>query len=210
MSRPTFDLERSLGVRPVAGVDEVGRGPWAGPVVACAVVLDQERLSPVLREGIKDSKALRPAVRSALAATIRTEALAWALGSCDVAEIDRLNILQATMTAMQRAVAALPVKPAAVLVDGNRVPALPCPAHAAVKGDRTSLSIAAAAIVAKVHRDSLMADLETLYPGYGWARHAGYGTPQHRAALETLGVTPVHRRSFAPIRELVQRSKNVC
>ena len=184
---------------PVAGVDEVGRGPLAGPVVAAAVILDPRR--PI--DGLRDSKRLTPARREALAGLIRERALAWALGRAEVEEIDRLNILQATLLAMVRAVAGLAVPPALVLVDGNRCPDLPMPCRALVKGDDRVAAIAAAAILAKVTRDAEMAELDTRHPGYGLAAHKGYPTREHLAALERLGPSPVHRRSFAPVRRLL-------
>lgn len=189
----------SVGVvEGVAGVDEVGRGPLAGPVVTAAVVLDPRR--PVA--GLADSKALSPERRSRLAIEIRAHAAAWALGRAEVEEIDRLNILQATLLAMQRAVAALAVAPRAVLIDGNRCPELPCPARAVVGGDRCVPQISAASILAKVARDAEMVELDVLYPGYGFAAHKGYPTRTHLQALQRLGASPIHRRSFAPVRAL--------
>lgn len=188
---------------PVAGVDEVGRGPWAGPVMAAAVILDHARLSPSLAAAIDDSKKLDAKTRREVAAALRGSA-AIGVGIASVAEIDRLNILQAALLAMTRAVAALPVPPALVLVDGNRAPALPCPARALIGGDTRELAIAAASIIAKVTRDALMIELNGAFPGYAWDRNMGYGTAAHRLALHRLGVTPHHRRSFRPIRELLQ------
>lgn len=186
----------------VAGVDEAGRGPLAGPVVAAAVCFPGLALPPAVRRLIDDSKRLTPARRDAAFAAI-LEAGTVGTGAASVAEIDRLNILRATLLAMQRAVAALAVPPAAVLVDGNRAPDLPCPARAVVGGDRRSLSIAAASIVAKVTRDRIMARLAAQHPGYGWERNAGYGVAAHRAALAALGPTPHHRRTFAPVRDML-------
>lgn len=180
----------------VAGVDEAGRGPLAGPVVAAAVILDPAR--PIA--GLADSKTLSPARREALAATIRQQALAWSVGRAEVHEIDTLNILHATMLAMQRAVAGLTLTPALVQVDGNRLPSLSCPAEAIVKGDAKVAAISAASILAKVTRDAEMEQLHRQYPGYGFDIHKGYPTPTHLAALERLGVSPIHRRSFAPVR----------
>jgi ribonuclease HII len=194
---PDFALEHAAGGI-VAGIDEAGRGPWAGPVVAGAVILDATRLPDDLRQGLDDSKALSPAVRERLFGRL-VESARVGVGRAEVDEIDSLNILQATMLAMARAVGALGVVPDLALIDGNRVPALPCPAQAVVKGDAKSLSVAAASIIAKVTRDRAMAELAAAFPGYGWERNAGYGTAEHRAALERLGVTPHHRRSFAPI-----------
>ena len=185
---------------PTAGVDEAGRGPLAGPVVAAAVILDPGR--PIA--GLADSKTLAPARRERLAAEIRSLSLAWALGAADAAEIDALNILQATMLAMRRAVAGLGVAPAHVIVDGNRCPALDglgfdCTVAAVVAADATVPGVSAASILAKCARDELMCRLEAVYPGYGFARHKGYPTAAHLAALRRLGPTPVHRRSFAPV-----------
>ncbi len=203
---PTLTLERELGGR-VAGVDEAGRGPWAGPVVAAAVVLPAD-LSADLAAAIDDSKKLsrdrREQVFAGLTGLAAIEiGIDIGVGAADVAEIDRLNILQATMLAMRRAVACLRPAPTAALVDGNRPPGLDCPVRTVVGGDAISLSIAAASIVAKVTRDRRMADLARRHPGYGWERNAGYGTAEHGAALARLGVTPAHRRSFAPIAKLL-------
>ncbi|HEX4884479.1 MAG TPA: ribonuclease HII [Casimicrobiaceae bacterium] len=179
----------------VAGIDEAGRGPLAGPVVAAAVILDPRR--PV--RGLKDSKVLSPERRQELALLIRERAVAWATGSADVAEIDRLNILHATMLAMCRAVAALPVPPEEALVDGNRCPELGCRTRAIVKGDRDVKAISAASILAKTTRDALLVEFDRAYPQYGFAQHKGYGTPEHLAALGRHGPCPLHRRSFAPV-----------
>jgi ribonuclease HII len=192
---PTYDLEAAetaLGRGPVAGVDEAGRGPWAGPVVAAAVILDPERIPP----GIDDSKVLEPQARERLYGEITRTAQAIGIGIGDVERIDRDNILSATMWAMAQAVAQLALRPRLVIVDGNRAPRLDCAARTLVKGDAKCLSIAAASIVAKVTRDRLMVELARECPGYGFERHKGYGTPEHKAALERLGVTPHHRRSF--------------
>ena len=186
---------RSLG-RQVAGVDEAGRGPLAGPVVAAAVLLDPGREI----DGLGDSKQLSPARREELAATVREAALAWSVASASAVEIDRLNILQATMLAMRRAVEALSVPPTGVLVDGNRCPPLAFPVQAVIGGDRTVAAISAASILAKVARDALMVKLDDQYPGYGFAAHKGYPTHAHRAALADLGPCPEHRRSYAPVR----------
>jgi ribonuclease HII len=181
----------------LAGVDEVGRGPLAGPVVAAAVILDD--LRPI--KGLRDSKALGPATRERLDAEIRAKALCVSLAEASVEEIDRLNILQATLLAMQRAVDGLRLLPARVLVDGNRLPRLGVPAEAVVKGDARVAAIAAASIVAKVHRDTLLRTLHTQHPAYGFAGHKGYPTPEHLAALRAHGACAAHRRSFAPVRE---------
>ena len=179
-----------------AGVDEAGRGPLAGPVAAAAVILDPNR--PIA--GLKDSKQLTPTQREALAEEIRTRSLAWAVAWADHEEIDHLNILQASLLAMVRAVAALAPQPARVLVDGNRCPAVPQPVRAIVKGDATVAAISAASILAKVERDAAMCRLDALYPGYGFAVHKGYPTAVHLAALEAQGACPVHRKSFGPVR----------
>ena len=179
----------------IAGVDEVGRGPLAGPVVAAAVILDPAR--PIA--GLADSKTLSPLRREQLAMEIRAKALAWALGRAEVAEIDRLNILQASLLAMQRAIAALSIVPDQALVDGNRCPPLACPCRAIVKGDATVPAISAASILAKVARDAEMGELHERYPRYGFAQHKGYPTAAHRDALRRFGPCPEHRRSFAPV-----------
>ncbi|WP_374327469.1 ribonuclease HII [Azonexus sp.] len=179
----------------VCGVDEAGRGPLAGPVVAAAVILDPAR--PIV--GLNDSKKLSERRRAALAIEIREKALAWAVAEASVEEIDRLNILHASLLAMQRAVAGLGVAPERALIDGNRCPRLPVPAEAVVKGDGKIASIAAASILAKTVRDAGMLVLHEQYPHYGFDRHMGYPTPAHFAALEAHGASPVHRRSFAPV-----------
>lgn len=195
------DLFSDLNANPnsilIAGVDEVGRGPLAGPVVTAAVILDPN--NPIA--GLMDSKALTEAKREVLAEEIKQKALAWCLGRCEVEEIDDINILQATMVAMQRAVAGLNAAPDKVLIDGNRCPELPCAAEAVVKGDQKVAAISAASILAKVSRDREMIELDKIYPGYGLAKHKGYPTKAHVEALHTLGVTPIHRRSFAPVRK---------
>jgi len=179
----------------VCGVDEAGRGPLAGPVVAAAVILD--RLRPIA--GLDDSKKLSAKRRAALASEIRAKAIAWAVGEASVEEIDRINILQASLLAMQRAVAALSTQPGEALIDGNRCPILCCPARAIIGGDGKVACIAAASIIAKTVRDAGMQVLHAAYPRYGFDRHMGYGTPQHLKALREHGVCPVHRRSFAPV-----------
>jgi ribonuclease HII len=179
----------------IAGVDEVGRGPLAGPVLAAAVILDPAH--PIA--GLADSKALSAARRERLAEDIRAHALAWALGRAEAAEIDRINILQATLLAMQRAVAQLRIQPVQVLVDGNRCPVLNYPCTAIVKGDATVPAISAASILAKVARDAELRDLDQRYPEYGFAQHKGYPTAAHRAALQRFGPCTEHRRSFAPV-----------
>lgn len=183
----------------IAGVDEVGRGPLCGAVVTAAVILDPGY--PI--EGLADSKKLSEARREQLYDLICERALAWSIGRAEVEEIDKLNILHATMLAMQRAVAGLKPAPDHVLVDGNRCPALPCSCEAVVKGDSKVAAISAASIIAKVTRDREMLELDERYPGYGIAHHKGYPTPSHLEALGRLGVTPIHRRSFAPVRRLL-------
>lgn len=180
----------------IAGVDEAGRGPLAGSVVAAAVILPDD-CSIV---GLADSKQLSAARRQALAAEIRATASAWAVAEASVAEIDALNILQATLLAMQRAVATLSVVPEETWVDGNKAPALAMPVRTIVGGDAKVAAISAASILAKVERDRQLVELDRQYLGYGFAQHKGYGTKAHLSALQTLGVTPLHRRSFAPVR----------
>ncbi len=182
--------------RLTAGIDEAGRGPLAGPVLAAAVILDPAR--PI--DGLKDSKRLTAGRRDALAGEIRACALAWSLGRAEVDEIDAVNILQASHLAMQRAVAALTLCPELALVDGNLTPRLPMPAVAVVGGDGIMAAISAAGILAKVSRDAEMVSLAGRYPGYGLEQHKGYATAAHLKALALLGPTPAHRRSFAPVR----------
>lgn len=194
MKLPNLQWEQELGGN-VAGVDEVGRGPWAGPVVAAAVILPTRFDLP----GINDSKKLSAVKRDQLYEVLITQT-EWGVGEASVEEIDRMNILEASMLAMRRAVAALPVTPDHALIDGNRCPkGLPCPARPLVKGDAISLSIAAASIIAKVTRDRMMAELARTYAHYGWDRNAGYGTKAHQDGLASHGVTAHHRRSFKPI-----------
>jgi len=204
LSIPTLERERALwraGYRRVAGVDEAGRGPLAGPVVAGAVVLPPEPPFPWLAE-VRDSKALPPARREELADRIRRDALAWAVAEASVPEIERLGILKASLLAMERAVRALPLSPDFVLVDGPYAPqGLGVPCQPVRGGDACSLSIACASILAKVHRDRRMEELDALYPGYGFARHKGYPTPEHRSALRRLGPSPIHRHTYGPVRE---------
>lgn len=191
-----FNLVQEL----VAGVDEVGRGPLCGAVVTAAVILDPQR--PIL--GLNDSKKLSEARRDALFDEIREKALAWCIARAEVEEIDRLNILHATMLAMQRAVEGLSITPRLALIDGNRCPQLQVPSAAVVKGDSQVPAIAAASILAKVSRDREMRVLDAQYPGYGIAGHKGYPTALHLEALQRLGPTPIHRRSFAPVRKLLE------
>lgn len=183
------------GLIHVAGVDEAGRGPLAGPVLAAAVILPPGGFIP----DVDDSKRLSPAVRERLAEEIRRRAVAWAIGAASAREVDRLNILRATHLAMWRAVCRLPIRPDHVIVDGLPVPLLGEAQTAVVEGDRRVHSVACASILAKVTRDRLMRRLAARYPAYGWDRNAGYGTPEHRDALARLGPTPHHRRSFAPV-----------
>jgi len=195
---PTFELEAaelSLAGGPIVGIDEAGRGPWAGPVVAAAVVLDPDRIP----QGINDSKALDAEDRERLYERIAATALAVGVGIGEVERIDRDNILAATLWAMSEAVARLSCRPRLAIVDGNRAPRLKCQTRTIVKGDAKCLSIAAASIVAKVTRDRMMIALGREMPGYGFERHKGYGTPEHRAALVRLGLTAQHRRSFKPV-----------
>ena len=183
----------------VAGVDEVGRGPLAGPVVAAAVILDPSAVP----EGLNDSKKLGKKKRAVLAEVL-SHCAHVSIAEASVAEIDALNILHASMLAMERAVAGLPERPDHVLIDGNKIPkSLNIPATALVKGDNRSVSVAAASIVAKINRDHLMRDLAQQYPGYGWETNVGYPTKRHISALRELGVTPVHRRSFRPVHNIL-------
>ncbi|ABQ70912.1 Ribonuclease H [Rhizorhabdus wittichii RW1] len=193
MAGPSFDLEIAHPL-PLAGVDEAGRGPLAGPVVAAAVILDRGRVPA----GIDDSKKLGAEARADLCGKIR-EVAHVGVGIATVEEIDEINILWASMLAMERAVAALGVEPAMVLVDGNRCPRWTRPSQWVIGGDALCLSIAAASIVAKEERDRMMADYDVHHPGYGWAKNKGYGTPAHLDALARLGPSPLHRRSFAPV-----------
>ena len=189
----------------VAGVDEAGRGPLAGPVVAAAVILDD--LHPIA--GLADSKKLTPARREKLYDEIRAKALCFCIAEASVEEIDRLNILQATMLAMRRAVMGLRLKPVMVLVDGNRLPVLDVPAEAIVKGDALVPSISAASILAKVHRDRWCAQVHEQFPQYGFAGHKGYGTAAHLVALSQHGACPLHRRSFAPVAQHLRPGEGV-
>ena len=183
----------------LCGVDEAGRGPLAGSVFAAAVVLDPARRV----YGLRDSKALSPETREQLSGRIRDKAVAWAIAAATVEEIDRLNILRASLLAMQRAVAALGMDPEEVCVDGNVLPSVPYRCTAIVKGDQRVAAIAAASILAKVARDAEMAEMESRYPGYGFASHKGYCTPEHLAALRHLGPCAIHRRSFEPVHLLL-------
>ena len=192
----------------IVGVDEAGRGPWVGPVVAGAVVFFNHDIHPFLLQNLNDSKKISATKREALFEVLQSEAklknLAWAVGQASAREIDDLNILQATFEAMRRAVKALPCLPDVALIDGNRNPQnFPCPSYTLIKGDAKSYSVAAASIVAKVYRDNLMKNMALQYPGYGFEKNAGYGTKEHVAALKTLGVTSEHRKSYKPIAEIL-------
>ncbi|MCA0921382.1 ribonuclease HII [Pseudooceanicola nanhaiensis] len=202
MSTPDFSFEdaaRASGATLIAGVDEVGRGPLAGPVTAAAVILDPSRLP----EGLNDSKKLTAKRREALAAILPDVAVVC-VAHASVEEIDELNILRASHLAMERAVAGLPVAPDHLLIDGNMIPrGLTIPATTVVKGDALSLSIAAASIMAKIARDEIMRDLAQHFPGYGWEKNAGYPSKAHREALLNLGITPHHRRSFKPVHNIL-------
>lgn len=197
-----FGLDFNLVEELVAGVDEVGRGPLCGPVVTAAVILDPAR--PI--KGLNDSKKLSEARREALFDEICEKAVAWCIARAEVEEIDQLNILHATMLAMQRAVDGLSVTPRLALIDGNRCPQLNVPSAPVIQGDGQVPAIAAASILAKVSRDREMQVLDLCYPGYGLAGHKGYPTPSHLEALRRLGPTPIHRRSFAPVRTLLEQA----
>ena len=183
----------------IAGVDEVGRGPLVGAVVTAAVILDPN--NPI--EGLADSKKLAEKKRLLLAEEIKAKAICWSLGRAEPEEIDQLNILHATMLAMQRAVAGLNIQPDFVLVDGNRIPTLPMPAQAVIKGDSLVAEISAASILAKVARDQEMDELDEQYPEYGFAKHKGYPTKLHFEKLTQFGATPFHRKSFAPVKKIL-------
>jgi ribonuclease HII len=183
----------------IAGVDEVGRGPLAGAVVAAAVILDPAQ--PI--DGLKDSKKLTEKKRDQLADEIKIKSLAWCIARAEVEEIDKLNILQASLLAMSRAVMGLSIQPHKVLVDGNKTPKVAYPCEAIIKGDQTVPHISAASIIAKVARDQEMIAFDKVYPGYGFAKHKGYPTREHMQALEQLGVTIIHRRSFGPVKSLL-------
>lgn len=188
------------GLQLAAGVDEAGRGPLAGPVIAAAVILDQADMIA----GLADSKTLPERRREQLAEQVRDRALAWSIGRADHNEIDRLNVLNASLLAMQRAILGLDVEPQQVLVDGNRCPAVRYPVTAVIHGDSTHTCISAASILAKVCRDREMKEMDRKYPGYGFARHKGYPTRQHILALSETGPCPIHRRSFAPVRRCLE------
>jgi len=198
-SQPDYSYEHALqekGLHHIAGIDEAGRGPWAGPVVAAAVILQKNNIP----EGLHDSKKLTARKRGILFESLQEKA-DIGIGIINVDEIDKINILQASLKAMQLAVRKLEIPPSYALIDGNKCPELIMPSQAIIKGDGKVLSIAAASIIAKVTRDNIMCDLGAEFPGYGWERNMGYGTKEHASGLEKLGVTPHHRRSFAPIKK---------
>lgn len=186
----------------ICGVDEAGRGPLAGPVFAAAVILDPAK--PII--GLRDSKKLSPTRRDELALIIQRDALAWSIAQCSAAEIDALNILQATMLAMRRAIEGLSVAPTLALIDGNRCPVTTIRTEAIVKGDDKVIEISAASILAKTARDALLLEMHARYPQYGFDQHKGYPTALHLARLREYGVTPEHRRSYAPVRELLNEA----
>ncbi len=196
-------MNESVRRQYIAGVDEAGRGPLAGPVVAAAVILDDERSI----KGLADSKTLSPSRREELSVLIKERAVCWALGRADVGEIDKLNILRASLLAMQRAVEALKVPPQLALIDGNQLPLLSCQGKAVIRGDVTVPVISAASILAKVARDAEMCELDKLYPEYGFSQHKGYPTEHHLRLLEQYGASPIHRRSFGPVRQLLNRPR---
>jgi ribonuclease HII len=200
---PDFSFENEhFGL--ICGIDEAGRGPWAGPVTAAAVIFNQDTLSPALAQSLNDSKKLSAKKRESLIDQIKAESI-WAVGEASVEEIDEINILNATFLAMTRALQALSVVPDYALIDGNRMPPkLGVAGETIIKGDGLSCSIAAASIIAKVTRDRQMAEIATHFPGYGWEKNAGYGVKLHQEGLKTFGVTPHHRRSFKPIKALLE------
>lgn len=202
---PDLDEERTLlarGFRRIAGLDEVGCGCWAGPVLAAAVILP----AGVELELARDSKSLSPAQRERAAADIKTKALAWAVGQASAAEIDAINIRRAAALAMERAVESLPVRPEFLLIDAFRLPAVDLPQKNIIRGDAAVVSIAAASIIAKVARDALLADLAEKHPGYGFENHKGYGTREHRDALSRLGPCPEHRLTYQPVRRSIKQA----
>ena len=190
---PSYKFDQDYET-PIIGVDEVGRGPLAGPVISAAIILNKEKIP----EGINDSKKLSKKKREVINEELISQH-SFAIGIASVEEIDKINILQASLLAMKRAVLNLNIKPQTILVDGNKLPDLKYNMYPIIKGDSKSISIAAASIIAKVYRDKLMQDLSLQYPGYYWEKNSGYGTKQHLLALNSLGVTPIHRKSFAPI-----------
>ena len=190
---PSYKFDQDYEA-PIIGVDEVGTGPLAGPVISAAIILNKEKIP----EGINDSKKLSKKKREVINEELISQH-SFAIGIASVEEIDKINILQASLLAMKRAVLNLNIKPQTILVDGNKLPDLEYNMYPIIKGDSKSISIAAASIIAKVYRDKLMQDLSLQYPGYYWEKNSGYGTKQHLLALNNLGVTPIHRKSFAPI-----------
>ena len=190
---PSYKFDQAYET-PIIGVDEVGRGPLAGPVISAAIILNKEKIP----EGINDSKKLSKKKREVINEELISQH-SFAIGIASVEEIDKINILQASLLAMKRAVLNLNIQPQTILVDGNKLPDLEYNMYSIIKGDSKSISIAAASIIAKVYRDKLMQDLSLQYPGYYWEKNSGYGTKQHLLALNSLGVTPIHRKSFAPI-----------
>ncbi|MCW8914427.1 MAG: ribonuclease HII [Magnetovibrio sp.] len=205
---PDFSIELTKSGL-VCGVDEAGRGPWAGPVVAGAAILNPDTLPHDLINQLDDSKKLKAEKREALLARLQETDAILGVGMASPEEIDTINILQATFRAMERAVENLGSVPDYALIDGNRLPKnLPCPAEFVIKGDAISLSIAAASIVAKVTRDRIMTELDQKYPGYGWGTNSGYGTKAHQEGLKSLGITPEHRKSFAPIRKILSPTES--
>ena len=190
---PSYKFDQAYET-PIIGVDEVGRGPLAGPVISAAIILNKEKIP----EGINDSKKLSKKKREVINEELISQH-SFAIGIASVEEIDKINILQASLLAMKRAVLNLNIKPQTILVDGNKLPDLEYNMYPIIKGDSKSISIAAASIIAKVYRDKLMQDLSLQYPGYYWEKNSGYGTKQHLLALNNLGITPIHRKSFAPI-----------
>jgi len=201
--KPTYDLERDIG-GVICGVDEVGRGPLAGPVIAAAVILNPENIPHHLNDSKKLSAKKRQELNDIILATAE-----YGYGEANLEEIDELNILHASMLAMQRAVANLPRKVDHILVDGNRIPDFDAPATAVIKGDQKSVSIAAASIIAKIKRDFLMKKLGEIHPEYGWERNSGYGTREHMKALNLVGPSRFHRKSFTPIRDLMTQQNNI-
>lgn len=204
---PDFSAEGHL-TAPVAGIDEAGRGPWAGPVVAAACILNPTEIDPAILALIDDSKKLTKLKRERIFESLTTpnqSGLAYGIGEATVQEIDCMNILQATFLAMKRAVENLPIQPQSLLIDGNQNPKIGMPTQLLVKGDSKSLSIAAASIIAKVHRDHIMQDLAAQYPYYGWESNAGYGAKAHQEGLASHGVSPHHRTSYAPIQRCLEK-----
>lgn len=201
MSRPHFKFEDQYS-GPVCGIDEVGRGPLAGPVVAAAVILYRDRIPPEILGMLNDSKQVKAAEREHVFNTL-PEFAEVSIAACDIEEIDTLNIYHASHAAMKKSYDNLRLRPVAALVDGNRAPKLDCETRTIVAGDTISLSIAAASIMAKVHRDRIMKQYALEYPHYGWETNAGYGTPTHLKAMAQHGITPLHRRSFAPVKKYV-------